>query len=119
MAYLKIHTGPQAGREVESDNVTSIGRMNDCDIVLSDSAASRYHARITRSEEIFLLEDQASANGTFLKGQRLQSHSLIELDDGDEIRIGSTLITFHLYRFFSSSCEMPRPSEWLNNPGSS
>jgi pSer/pThr/pTyr-binding forkhead associated (FHA) protein len=116
MAFLEIYTGREPGRQFHLGDTASIGRNTDNDIMLPDARASRYHARITRREECFLLEDLASSNGTFVGDERLSPATQSELVDGNEIRIGSTRLIFHLYRFVSSSSEIPRPAAWLPNP---
>ncbi len=116
MAYLEIHTDRQAGRQFDLGNMTSLGRHNDNDLILSDCRASRRHARIIQRGESFFLEDLSSSNGTYLRDQQLPPSTPSELAEDDEIRIGSTRLVFHMYRFISSSSEIPRPTEWLPNP---
>jgi pSer/pThr/pTyr-binding forkhead associated (FHA) protein len=117
MAYLELHAGHQAGEKIDLGNTCSLGRSPDNDLSLSDERVSRYHARITRCGERFLLEDLDSANGTFLRNERLPSGRPSELVEGDEIRIGVIRLIFHLYRFISSSSsEIPRPVQWSSNP---
>jgi hypothetical protein len=96
MAYLEVHADNEAVRQLTLGNVLSIGRQADNDVVLHHGRVSRYHARITRNGERFLLEDLASSNGTFLREQRLPPEVPSELRDGDEIHIGSNHLAFHL-----------------------
>jgi DNA-binding SARP family transcriptional activator len=65
--------------------IVLIGRSPDCQIVVDDRQASRHHARISCTEQGYLLEDLGSKNGTYLNGQRLTTPAL--LVDGDEIGI--------------------------------
>ena len=116
MAYLELNSGPQAGKKIDLGNTLSLGRSPDNDLVLSDERVSRYHARITRDRESFLLEDLSSSNGTFLRNKRLPPGIPSELVEGDEIEIGVIRLVFHLYRFISSSGEIPRPVLWSPNP---
>ena len=116
MAYLELCTGPQAGKKIDLGNTFSLGRNSDNDLVLSDQRVSRYHARITRRGESFLLEDLTSSNGTLLKKKLLPPGIPSELVEGDEIEIGVTRLIFHLYRFISSSSEIPRSVLWSPNP---
>lgn len=51
-----------------SKDVTSLGRMDDNDIVLSSSHVSRYHAQIRRAGEAFLVVDLNSTSGTCVNG---------------------------------------------------
>lgn len=94
----------------------SLGRQADNDVIFSDHRVSRQHACITRDGDRFLLEDLCSSNGTFLGKQRLQPGTPSELVDGDEIWLGEIRLIFRLYRFISSSSEIPRPTAWSQNP---
>ena len=53
-----------------------------------EKGVSRVHAAVCRSEGSLLLIDKASANGTYLNGQRLAIDQPRVLRDGDEIRLG-------------------------------
>lgn len=116
MAFLEIYTGCESGRQFQLGKTMSIGRTLDNDIVLADSRVSRNHARITRRDDSFFLEDLASSNGTFVGDEQIPPGTPIELVEGDEVRIGGTRMMFRLYRFVSSSSEIPRPTAWLPNP---
>lgn len=62
-----------------------IGRGADCQIVLPERQVSRHHARITRENGRFALQDLDSKNGTYLNGQPVKEK--VMLQDGDEIQI--------------------------------
>ncbi|MFZ4816219.1 MAG: FHA domain-containing protein [Phototrophicaceae bacterium] len=49
---------------------------------------SRKHARIMLFEQELVVQDNGSANGTFLNGVRLAPHQATRLHDGDELRLG-------------------------------
>jgi DNA-binding winged helix-turn-helix (wHTH) protein len=70
-----------------------VGRDPDAGVRLDVSTVSRRHARLVVSGEGTTLEDMASKNGTFRGVERVTSP--IRLDDGDAIRFGSLLVTFH------------------------
>jgi hypothetical protein len=70
---------------------TTIGRSDDCGVVLRDSQSSSAHAEIVATSEGFVLRDLGSTNGTFLNGQSV-SESPLYL--GDRIVIGTTSLTF-------------------------
>lgn len=116
MAHLEVYADCETERQVTLGDVMSFGRHTDNDVILADCRVSREHARITRHGEAFFLEDLSSSNGTFLRQQRLSPGTPSEFVDGDEIRIGRTRLIFRLYRFISSSSEMPRPMAWIQNP---
>ncbi len=117
MAFLEIYTGSESGRQFQLGSQMSLGRDSTNDIVIADSRVSRCHARITRRGDAFFLEDLNSANGTFVGDEQLSSGKPTELVEGDVVRIGATRLIFRLYRFISSSSEIPRPAAaWLPNP---
>ncbi|MHB8629670.1 MAG: FHA domain-containing protein [Aggregatilineales bacterium] len=76
-----------------------LGRWSDStnaaqpDIDLGDFMAlqkgvSRRHALISRQDALVYLTDLDARNGTWLNGQRLESHNKRLLRDGDELRLG-------------------------------
>jgi DNA-binding winged helix-turn-helix (wHTH) protein len=71
-----------------------VGRDADVEIRLDASTVSRRHARIVVSGEQMTLEDVGSKNGTYRGSERV--HGAVPLEDGDAIRIGSVLVSFHV-----------------------
>ena len=61
-----------------------------------DAGVSRRHARIIAHASGYLVEDLASANGTFLNGVRLQIQHPVPLNGGDELRLGTLITRFEL-----------------------
>ncbi len=72
--------------------VTSVGRDEDCDIVLDGATVSRRHCEIIQRGGSFVLRD-SSRNGTFINGLRARQ---AQLRDGDQIRIGANVLLVHL-----------------------
>ena len=70
---------------------TSLGRGSSNDIVLKDASISRYHARIQRDQEGFMIIDQRSGNGTFVNSQRVSQN---RLRSGDEFTLGKATFRF-------------------------
>lgn len=69
-----------------------LGRVeNVADLVIDDDKASRHHAAIGHCDGEFTVFDMGSTNGTYVNGERVAQH---RLQDGTEIRIGSTVLTF-------------------------
>jgi two-component system, cell cycle sensor histidine kinase and response regulator CckA len=86
-AALTIVAGGAVGRRYRLGDVTTIGRVSACTIVVDDTEASRSHARISMSGGGgLLLEDLESRNGTFVNGVRIERRLLAF---GDKISIGS------------------------------
>ncbi|WP_330256917.1 FHA domain-containing protein [Nocardia sp. NBC_00565] len=67
-----------------------IGRMSDNDLSLDDAKVSRYHAEIAPGRNGLVLRDLESTNGVFLNGLRVNHDEVLQ--DGVEIRIGSTIM---------------------------
>jgi pSer/pThr/pTyr-binding forkhead associated (FHA) protein len=86
--------------EVELGNGSLlIGRLPECDVLLSDTLVSRMHARISVQGESVVVEDLHSTNGVYVNGMRV-AHSTA-LCEGDRILIGTT--EFSLFETRDSS----------------
>jgi len=71
----------------------------DLDAFDPDAKVSRRHARIVHREDVFMIEDLGSTNGTFVnRGRRLLPGSPQVLSEGDEIIVGKTFLRFHINR---------------------
>lgn len=66
-----------------------VGRSQDSELWLSDDGVSRRHATLVREGNHYLVEDEGSANGTFVGGVKITRH---ELKDGDVIQFGPTAV---------------------------
>ncbi|RRO17077.1 FHA domain-containing protein [Saccharopolyspora rhizosphaerae] len=89
---LVVSRGPDQGTEFPlTGRVTVIGRHRDCDVVVSDVTASRYHAELEVYDGRCVLVDGGSLNGTYVNRQPVDC---VELADGDEIWIGKARFIF-------------------------
>lgn len=77
-----------------SDGENILGRGQDAAVWIDAPGVSRHHARITLDESGAAVEDLGSKNGTYVRGQRITTAS--PLHDGDQIRLGSVVITFRI-----------------------
>ena len=76
------------------DGVNVIGRDPDTDVTIDVAGVSRRHAQIIVSDGAATIEDLGSKNGTSVDGTQLTGpHTLA---DGDQIRLGSVLVTFRI-----------------------
>lgn len=75
------------------EGATRLGRSEDNEVVLSDVGVSRRHSQVYWSGSECLIEDLGSGNGTYLRGQRIQSQPLA---DGDEVVIDPFVLTFRI-----------------------
>jgi DNA-binding NtrC family response regulator len=72
------------------DSVT-IGRGEEADIRISDPRVSRRHVRLYRQPSL-RIEDLRSANGTWVRRERLGPGEARELEVGDPVEIGGTIL---------------------------
>ena len=91
---LRITEGPNKGSEqvFETRKVT-VGSSPDNDIVLDDTAVSRFHAEVQVGPEGYLLKDLGSKNGTTISNIRIRE---VFLESGAIFKVGKTLIKFEL-----------------------
>lgn len=76
----------------DGDNV--LGRAPDAEIWVDVAGVSRRHACIRVDGPQASVEDLGSKNGTFLNGQPVREP--LPLVDGDQIRLGTVVITFRI-----------------------
>ncbi len=77
--------------KLDGDRLT-IGRDDLSDILLDEPTVSRYHAVILRQGQSWVIIDQASANGTFVNGTKVQQ---MALSAGDRIAVGKEELLFN------------------------
>ena len=82
---------PGGERVTVGDDPLTIGRLAECDVVLTDSSVSRRHAEVRREGSDFVLVDLGSTNGTKVNGAGVKERRLA---DGDEIAVGSAKLRF-------------------------
>jgi len=88
MAALQHLTGALAGTLINLENdVTVIGRLPECDIVLEPIGVSRRHAEIHKDGTSYSLVDLGSRNKTILNGTELQGNVKQLLKPNDRISI--------------------------------
>jgi pSer/pThr/pTyr-binding forkhead associated (FHA) protein len=85
---LVFVSGPHAGQAIGLLPTTvTIGREHDNNIEIKDPEVARYHARILRERDQYVVEDLNSSTGTWVNGERKQRAVLTH---GDVIRLGQT-----------------------------
>jgi pSer/pThr/pTyr-binding forkhead associated (FHA) protein len=108
-AKLVIERGKSVGKQfMLSAEESHVGRWDadggvfpDVDLDADDPEAkvSRRHARITRVDGNYFVEDMGSTNGTFInRGKRLPPGTRLPLNDGDEIIVGKTFLRFRIVK---------------------
>jgi hypothetical protein len=94
MGMLVVRRGPNAGSTYALDApATSIGRHPESDLFLDDVTVSRRHALIDRTPDGYQISDVGSLNGTYVRGERIET---AELTDMSEVQIGRFVLTFLL-----------------------
>jgi len=92
LGRIQVREGKAPSYDFElKHKITVIGRGTDTDIRLTDHAVSRRHAEIRIANGATMLNDLQSTNGTTVNGVTVTTTAL---SDGDEIRIGETVLTY-------------------------
>jgi len=78
-----------------NDDLLTVGRSADCDLVLAQDEVSRRHAQFSRANDRYEVHDLGSVNGTLVNGRRVD-HRVLEV--GDVIAIEGYQLTFVLDR---------------------
>ena len=92
-AQLVVRQGAHIGKVFPlGHRPVVLGRDEKADISLPDPEVSRLHARISRIEAQYVIEDLRSTNGTYLNGILLRTPK--PLNHGDQIAMGQTVLEF-------------------------
>ena len=96
MAKLILSMDGQVLKEIPlSKERITIGRKAHNDVQIDNLAVSGEHAVIVSVMDDAFLEDLGSTNGTFLRRSRVRTE--VALDDGDEIKVGTVVLTIRLW----------------------
>lgn len=77
-----------------------LGREGDkCDVVISEPAVSRRHARFIKENEDVYIEDVSEHNGTYLNEVKLPPLGKAKIHEGDEIALGRARIKVKSYLY--------------------
>jgi pSer/pThr/pTyr-binding forkhead associated (FHA) protein len=98
---VRSNVGARSGPEAEPALTFDaprlvIGRAEGCEVRLPDASVSPRHASLRRQNDVYVLVDEGSENGTFLAGVRLSPHAPRPVADGDLIRIGRVWLELRL-----------------------
>jgi hypothetical protein len=77
--------------QLEGRGPWSVGRSHENDIVINDPNVSRKHARISRADNGYVVEDLGSTNGTLLDGAPIDRE---RIEGGDELTFGQSTARF-------------------------
>jgi DNA-binding winged helix-turn-helix (wHTH) protein len=105
---VRLYLVSNRGEVMLLDGANVIGRGTDAAVQLDSPGVSRHHARVVVSGRTATLQDLHSKNGTYLNGTRMSGSSA--LADGDEIRLGSVVLTFRIATATSPTATVPAGS---------
>lgn len=89
---LVIIAGDEMGRRYELGVAeVSIGRADTCTICVNTDQVSRKHCTVQHILGKYYIVDNRSTNGTFVNEQKVERAKLM---DGDQIRIGKTVLKY-------------------------
>ncbi len=96
MAWIAYSMAGKSLQQELSGPKVSVGRSSNCGIALShDSKVSSKHCSIIQRADGFYLLDENSKNGTYLNQKKVVAHEA-QLRDGDEIKVGGSLLSFYV-----------------------
>jgi pSer/pThr/pTyr-binding forkhead associated (FHA) protein len=93
LASLLVRNGAMKGRRLPVKvPVVNIGRAEFNDVVIGDPSVSTSHAKLQRRDDVWVLTDLGSTNGTFVEGEPLTGELAIVA--GSTIRFGEVSVLF-------------------------
>jgi pSer/pThr/pTyr-binding forkhead associated (FHA) protein len=106
---LRFLSGKHQGSEYVLDDPTTItvGRSSESDLMLIEGMVSREHAKFELASGKLTITDIGSTNGTFVNGERVRSR---QLDEGDRVLIGTTILKVVFSRLPVGTKPPPPPS---------
>ncbi|MFC1707082.1 FHA domain-containing protein [Planctomycetota bacterium] len=90
-AYLQYMEGKQKKNFVIDRPVVTVGKSPTCDVFVGGWRTARKHCIVFREETSFRIVDTSQKGRTFLNGTSVDDE---RLKDGDEIKVGSCVVTF-------------------------
>ena len=90
---VSVLSGPLGNSEFRFSGAVSIGRDASNEVCIEDASVSPHHCQIVSENGQYLLTDLGSASGTFVNGIPVARRVLAA---GDQIAVGTSLLTFQL-----------------------
>jgi pSer/pThr/pTyr-binding forkhead associated (FHA) protein len=86
VGLLVVKRGADVGTRFTLESaITQAGRHPESDIFLDDITVSRRHAEFVTSDQVTIVRDVGSLNGTYVNRERIDE---VRLSSGDEVQIG-------------------------------
>ncbi|MBF0104090.1 MAG: PEGA domain-containing protein [Deltaproteobacteria bacterium] len=88
--------GTEAGQEIvlKGRERVSIGRSDDNDFILADTSVSRRHSALIFKDNVWMIGDESSRNGTLLNDESVEVDHPVPVANLDVIRIGMYELRF-------------------------
>jgi pSer/pThr/pTyr-binding forkhead associated (FHA) protein len=92
---ISLNQAPGGARQVLSlkNKETILGREKGCKIRIPSNAISRQHCRLGVKNDMVVVEDLGSSNGTYVNEQRISE--MCYLKPGDVLRVGPFRFLVH------------------------
>ncbi len=91
LASFLVRNGPFKGKRLPIKvPIVNIGRADYNDVVLSDPSVSTSHAKLQRRDDIWVLNDMDSTNGTYVENDRVSGD--VALSPGTTVRFGEVSV---------------------------
>jgi ABC-type multidrug transport system ATPase subunit len=96
----------------------SIGRTPDNDIVVDHPQVSSKHATLIRVNNELFVEDRGSANGTYVRGQRITPGQRVPVQNGEKIYVGPMPLLIRLNKEGTGAHEIviEDAGQWAGRP---
>lgn len=93
LASLLVRSGALRGRRLPiTVPSVNIGRADYNDLVIADASVSTTHAKLQRKDDVWVLTDLGSTNGTFVEGEPVTGETA--LTPGTTLRFGDVAALF-------------------------
>jgi pSer/pThr/pTyr-binding forkhead associated (FHA) protein len=93
LASLLVRSGELRGRRLPiTIPAVNIGRADYNDLVIADPSVSTTHARLQRKDDVWVLSDLGSTNGTYVEGEPVTGETA--LTPGTTLRFGDVAALF-------------------------
>lgn len=94
----------------------SIGRTPDNEIVISHPQVSSHHAVLHEVSGQLFLEDRGSANGTYVRGQRLTPGARVPVANGEKVFIGPMPLLLQVQGAEVAMVVEDHSADWAGRP---
>jgi len=91
---IRTMGGLRVGDELPINGFVTIGRGQSSTLKFADGEMSSTHAEFRADKGKTVVIDLASTNGTFVNGNRIDANAAVELQDGDQVKLGMTIFLF-------------------------